>query len=302
MPQLKKSVLVIWNPTAGSGRKLRLFNNVVQFLRNSGAQVDIYETEAAGRATEYLNAYVGGANVVVVAGGDGTVNEVINGLKGKDIEIALIPTGTTNVLARELALPSSAKALGAIILGGNKKSVYLGCLDGRRFSMVVGVGYDAWVVNRVDLKIKKKFGKLAYILSMIRQLSNLGGQEYDVHIDGEKLSVGSMIVTNGRYYAGKFVLSRRADLSHETVRAIVIVTRSRLKLFLALISMPFGLMEKMPFVRSIPAKQIRVSTKSSHEHLDVLQADGDLAGRLPATIDVEDAPVTMLVASARGTS
>jgi len=286
----------MWNPTAGSGRKSQLFNSVIQFLRNNGAQVVIYETIAAGGATEYLSTYNGPANVVVAAGGDGTVNEVINGLKDRNIDIALIPTGTTNVLANELALPGSAKALGTIILHGIQKSVYLGRLNGRRFSMMVGVGYDAWVVNKVNLSMKKRFGKLAYIISMVRQLSNLGGQVYDVQIDDERLSVGSMIVTNGRYYAGKFVLSRRADLGHETVRAIVIVTQSRLKMFLALIALPFGMMEKMPFVRSIPAKRITVVTKRFDEHLDVLQADGDLAGSLPATIEVEDAPVTMLVA------
>lgn len=290
-----KSILIIENPISGNGRKRALLLRVISLLESAGAAVELYTTQAAGDAVKFLLSYQGNANVVVAAGGDGTINEVINGLLHKNIPLGVIPTGTTNVLAKELGLSKSAKALAEVILNGVEKPVFLGLLNGKRFSMMIGVGYDAWVVNNVNLKIKKSFGKLAYIISMFKELATFGKQVFDVDIDGVKLRASSLIITQGKYYAGSFVLSRRADLSKDDIQALVITTRSRLKFLFTIFALPLGLMELMPSVSSISAKKIKISTREPIMQLDVLQADGDPAGLMPAEISLEDKSVSMLV-------
>jgi len=295
-----KKVLVIKNPTSANGRKLKFIDRVVENLIQQSCKVEVYETKAPGDAIAFLLTYSEPVDVVVAAGGDGTINEVVNGLKGKQIPLAIIPAGTTNVLAKELSLPKKPQLLANIIINGLPKPVYLGSLNGRRFTMMVGIGYDAWVVNNVNLNIKKRFGKLAYVISMLKEVFHYGKQNFLAEIDGRQVSVGSMIITQGRYYAGSFVLSRRADLSHPYLQAVVISTENKWKFLLSTFALPLGLMESMPAVQSISAKEIKIKCKPGDDgdsHLAVLQVDGDPAGKMPAVIKIEEQAISILVAS-----
>jgi len=293
---MRKKILVILNPVSKNGKNRRYVDRVVRHLRMQLCDVCIYETSSAGDAISYLLNLKEKFDVIVAAGGDGTVNEVINGMVHiKTTPLALIPAGTTNVLAKELGLPRRVKAVSDVITNGLAMPVYLGQLNDRRFSMMVGLGYDAWVVNRVNLKVKKHFGKLAYVISMFQQLFTFGKQSFVTEIDGRVISASSMIVTQGKYYAGSFVLSKKADLSVPSMQAVVIETQSWWKFFLTVLALPFGLMENLPFVQSISAKEIKIKSLVSKPDLDVLQIDGDPAGTLPAFLKIEEEPISILV-------
>src|SRR5690554_1847095 len=145
-------VLILSNPTSGNANQA-LVEQVQEELKAGGAEVELYLTLAANDATAYLENYSGPLDVVAVAGGDGTINEAINGLKNKDsssFRLALIPTGTTNVLAGELKIKRNAKRIAQIILQGKEKPIYPGRINNRRFMLMAGVGYDAWVVDRSE--------------------------------------------------------------------------------------------------------------------------------------------------------
>jgi len=293
-----KKILIIKNPTSSNGRKSKLIDQVVENLKQKECKVELYETKAPGDAIAYLLTYADSVDVVVAAGGDGTINEVVNGLKNKKIPLALIPTGTTNVLSKELGLPKKPHLLAEVIVNGLPKPVYLGRLNDRRFTMMVGVGYDAWVVNNVNLNIKKRFGKLAYVISMLKEVFRYGKQSFQAEIDGRQVTVGSMIVTLGKYYAGNFVLSRHADLSVPYLQAIIISTDSKWKFLLSTFALPFGLMESMPGVQSVQAKEIKIKCKTGDDcdsPLTVLQVDGDPAGKMPAVIKIEEESISILV-------
>src|SRR5690554_7460559 len=136
-------VLIISNPTSGKANQ-EFVTQVQQELVTAGAEVELYSTQAANDATAYLANYRGNLDVVAVAGGDGTINEAINGLKEKDsrtFRIALIPTGTTNVLAGELKIKRNAKRISQIILQGKEKPIYPGRINDRRFLIMAGLGY-----------------------------------------------------------------------------------------------------------------------------------------------------------------
>ncbi len=290
-------VLIVFNPVSGSGNR-RIVEAVQQALSNRGCDVSLYPTQSAGDATRYLAAYEGQLDVVAVAGGDGTVNEVVNGLRQRDNQsyrLALIPTGTTNVLAAELGIGKAPQRIADIIVNGREKPIYLGDINGRRFVLMAGVGYDAWVVDNVDLALKKKVGKLAYVLSMLKQLRHFGKKTYQLNVDGESYQANSVVITNGRYYGGSFVISRQADLSKPTTQVLMISGNSPLKFIGILLGLPLGIMEKMPGMKSIAGRHIQIEQLNATEQREPVQADGDSLAELPLNLRMENSPVRLLV-------
>ena len=293
-------VLIVFNPVSGSGNR-RIVEAVQQALSNRGCDVSLYPTQSAGDATRYLSAYTGPLDVIAVAGGDGTVNEVVNGLRQRDNQsyrLALIPTGTTNVLAAELGIGKAPDKIADIIINGREKPIYLGDINGRRFVLMAGVGYDAWVVDNVDLALKKKVGKLAYVLSMLKQLRHFGKKTYQLTVDGEHYQANSVVITNGRYYAGSFVLSRQADLSKATTQVLMISGRNPLKFLGILLGLPLGIMEKMPGMKSVAARHVQIELLNAGTEREPVQADGDSLAELPLHLQMEDSPVRLLIPQA----
>lgn len=287
-------VLIILNPTSGSAKPQTIYQ-MRQALLAAGAEVTLYTTTAAGDATRYLQNYSAPLDVVAVAGGDGTLNEVVNGLAGHpndSFRLALIPMGTTNVLAYELGI--KRKNAIATLLNGKEKLIYPSHLNGNRFLLMAGIGYDAWVVDRVNPNLKRRMGKLAYVVSMLKQLPNFGRKLYRLRIDGTSYSAYSAIITNGRFYGGSFLLSRQANLSTNTMQVLMLNGKHMGSLLLSLLGLPFGLMEKMPGVVSVPGQQIEVKMLNSVTQ-EPVQADGDIRGQLPATITMETSPLRVLV-------
>src|SRR5690554_5697463 len=289
-------VLIISNPTSGKANQ-EFVTQVQQELVTAGAEVELYLTQAANDATAHLANYRGDLDVVAVAGGDGSINETINGLKEKDsrtFRLALIPTGTTNVLAGELKIKRNAKHISQIILQGKEKPIYPGRINDRRFLLMAGVGYDAWVVDNVDLDLKKKVGKLAYVLSMLKQLRHFGKKEYRLLVDGKEYLANSVVITNGRLYGGSFVLSKQADLSAPTTQVLMLNGKNMWSLLYSLLGLPFGLVEKMPGVVSLPAKEVKIELINQTEP-EPVQADGDSLAKLPITVVMETQPLRVLV-------
>lgn len=289
-------VLILFNPTSGTANH-DFIKDVRKHLEAAGATVELYFTQCANDATEYLQHYPDELDIVAPAGGDGTLNEVINGLvnrPGHSYRLAIIPTGTTNVLAGELGIKRNAKALCEMMLNGNEKAIYPGRINGRRFIQMAGVGYDAWVVDNVDLALKKKVGKLAYVLSMLKQLPQFGKKRYRFVVDGKEYLANSAVLSNGRLYGGKFVISKQANLSASTVQVLLLQAKSMWGLLLSLLGLPFGVLEKMPGVVSVPAKEIKVEMLNQRER-EPVQADGDSLAELPLHLVMEDKPLRVLV-------
>ncbi|MDK2779127.1 MAG: YegS/Rv2252/BmrU family lipid kinase [Pseudomonadota bacterium] len=284
-----KKVLVIENPLAGGARR-GLTAEVLCRLSDAGCEVSLYRTRARGDALNGIRQCRFRPDMIAVAGGDGTVNEVVNALTDP-VPLALIPCGTTNVLALELGIRQDAQQIADSILSGQLRPVCPGKVNGLRFVQMAGVGYDAWVVQGVNLQLKQKTGKLAYVLSMLQQLSAYGRRSYRVTVDGQAAQAYSLIMTNGRFYAGTFVLSRRASLAEPQIQVLMMQGRSRLQLLLALLALPFGQMERIPGIRSLAARSVRVESMTAEGPAEPVQADGDVVTQLPLLLEMEERPL-----------
>lgn len=281
--------LVIYNPAAGGGQEQKL-QRFLAALEQRHVETTLYRTRAPNDATDYLRGLQDQGDVVVAVGGDGTTNEVINGLK-EGTTLALLATGTANVLAKELGLPLNPERAAAVVAGGRNLDIWPALVGERRFVMMAGVGYDAWVVDGVNLALKARFGKLAYVVSMLQQIRRYGSKRYRLLVDGRPHDCFSAIITNGRYYGGSFLLSRRADITRPRLQVLMFQSPGVGSLLRFLLALLFGRMEDMAGVQSVEATRVALESPAG----EPVQTDGDPAGVLPLSLAVDAVPVAVRV-------
>ena len=285
----KPHVLVIHNPTAGWRRRWKM-RRVIGHLRQMGARVTLFETEAPGDATAKARE-ADGHDVIAVAGGDGTVNEVVNGLDGEGPPVAFIPLGTANVLAWELSLPLSAPALARMIFDGETRRVYPGLVNGRRFVLMVGVGLDAWVVERVKPGIKRNLGGFAYVVALLSFLRSFRFGPYRVIVDGEEIEATSTIITRTRRYAGPFVIAPEAGLEERSLTVVALTRGGIWNVLRYAAALLLGRLHALSDVRILQATRVSVTGPGG----DPVQGDGDLIMKLPIEVSVDERPIRLIV-------
>jgi len=200
-------IFVIFNPAARGEKSQRLR----QFLESKKSnRVTLAPTQCVGDATR-LAAAAGGHDIVVAAGGDGTINEVINGLGGATLGV--LPLGTVNVFAHELNIPRRLPAAWALIEAGQTRTIDLACADAagkrRYFCQLAGVGFDARAVRTASWELKKKIGPLSYVWAAIR---TLGEHHAPVEVQPQGVAGPAVLVGNGRFYGGRFRMFPKAKL------------------------------------------------------------------------------------------
>jgi len=208
-------LFVIFNPAA-RGEKTR---RVQRFLETkAGPSVTVTPTQRAGEAQSLAaRAVAEGYKVIVAAGGDGTINEVINGIGTSGVALGVLPLGTVNVFAQEVRIPRKLEAAWSVILGGHTRTIDLAGAqaDGsaRYFVQLAGVGFDAHAVRTASWELKKKIGPLSYVWAGIKALSKFH-PPIDVSVNGSgPLGSGvAVLVGNGRFYGGPFALFPKARM------------------------------------------------------------------------------------------
>ncbi|MEO8457908.1 MAG: diacylglycerol kinase family protein [Chloroflexota bacterium] len=197
---------IVYNPTA---RRAPLLTRVREACLRLQPEWDIavQVSEGAGHATVLAReAATGGADVIFACGGDGTVNEVANGLVGTGSTLAVIRGGTSNVFAVEIGVPRSPERALAALVSGTVRRFDLGVAAGRHFLLMAGVGFDAHSIRGVSERVKRSLGVGAYYLSAAVQLARYRSQRVKLSIDGDEQEVDVywLVLGNTRSYAGIF--------------------------------------------------------------------------------------------------
>lgn len=279
---LRRFIHIILNPTAGR-RNRRLLDDVVGRLRAAGADVTIELTEAAGHATDLACAAArsGRADVIVAAGGDGTINEVARGLLGQGVPLGIVPLGTANVLAVEIGLPLNADEISSMLLGGPAELIGTGLVQGEIFLMMVGIGFDGEIVHGIDPKLKRLWGKGAFIWSGLKVWVRGPAHDIRLVVDGRETRAAWAIVTNGRHYAGPYVLAPDAKITQPGLTLFLFHKPSRFAFAIYLAALGIGIVPRLSGVEVLPARHINVL---GPEGLAV-EVDGDDRGFLPQIIE-----------------
>lgn len=284
-----RHILAIFNPAAGRNRRQR-FDEIVNLARNAGCAVTVRETEAPGHAERIVREAAGGGfDLVAAAGGDGTINEVVNGLQGTGLALGIIPLGTANVVADEIGLSKDPRKVARVLAEGPLRPIRVGRANGRRFVMMAGVGFDANVIRHVSLQLKKIIGPLAYVWTAGLQGFRDPFAHCAVTIDGEGRSAVSAVACNGRRYGGPFVAAPRANLADDSFQVVLMKGRGWFSVARYGVSLIFGKVGVWADVEIVSGRDVVISGTTGQ----AVQADGDIIAALPVRIEIDPEPVRL---------
>jgi YegS/Rv2252/BmrU family lipid kinase len=302
-----RRLLVIRNPAAGQRRR-RTLEAVTAVVRQRGHTVDIVDTQARGHATRLAyDADAGRYDVIVAAGGDGTISEVVNGLMARptdDLVFGIIPLGTANVLAREIGLGARAEAIATVLTAGIPTAIGVGEISDAaggkaHFAVMIGVGFDARVVAGVSDRLKRCLGKGAYIWRSLVEMIAYRDRRYRIEVDGAVHEAASVIVSRGRFYGGSFVVAPRADLRRAALSVCLLERGGRWPIVRYGLALLTGRLPATPGYRVIEADRVRINRPAAAADIapEPVQVDGDHVASLPVVAAMAPRRLRLLMPS-----
>lgn len=293
-----RKAILISNPKTGryASRRLPAIEEICRRLKSHDIAVEVIATAGPGDATQIAAAAArNGASEVIVSGGDGTINEALQGLIGSETRLAILPHGTANVLARELCLPLHGMRAAEVIARGKTRRIHIGCaIDDtnrkRYFLLMAGIGLDASVVRRVNPRLKKRFGKAAFWVSGLSHLADWQPVAFELEVDGKTYIATFATIGNAASYGGNLSVTPRARIDQPEFEICVIESHSRLRyLYLLSYALGSGMASGKTGVRFISATRARAAGQAP------VQVDGELIGQLPMTFEIAPESIEVVV-------
>ena len=234
--------------------------------------------------------------MILAAGGDGTLNEVLQGMVNSEIPLGILPAGTANVLATEMGIGKDLKHAADRLAECVPRRIGLGRLDfpgaSRHYVCMAGVGFDAHIVYNLKASLKNSLGKVAYWISGLGQATRLLPQ-FEVEFDGTCHTCSFALISRVRNYGGDFEIARSTTLFDDNFELILFQGRTSLRYLKYVAAMIVGRLSGIRGVTFLRAQKIRLTQPSDPRVY--IQVDGEHAGRLPASIEFVPAALTLLM-------
>jgi diacylglycerol kinase family enzyme len=280
-------------------------DRAVRSLENHGHRITAAPTTGPGTAGGIAREHIArGAGLIIAAGGDGTINEVVEGMVHSTVPLAILPAGTANVLAMEMKLGSRMERVaerleecrpqripvGRLICDGGRPGM-TGPID-RHFMLMAGIGLDAHIVYNVNGAIKARVGKLAYWLAGWSLLGKRLGQ-FTVEVGGKRSECSFALISKVRNYGGDFEIARSVNIMDDEFEMVLLEGRNTLryvKYFAGMVLNNLAGMKGATVVRSD-----RVTVSGPSDARIYVQIDGECAGCLPAEIRIVPDALTLLI-------
>jgi YegS/Rv2252/BmrU family lipid kinase len=287
---------------------------VAEILRKAGVEVEVSPTPAPGAASELAKeAASKGVDIVLVCGGDGTVNEVLNGLAGSQVPLGLLPGGTANILAREVGLPLNPVRAAAEFPQWAPRRIPLGkatwCTEkapingapaqkeqtARYFISVAGIGFDAYVVHKLSLEMKLSWGVVGYIVEALRQAFRYPFQSFSCRTDsGPDRMATFAVLQRARNYGGWLHLTPDARFFDDRFTLCLFKSRNRARYFFYAGMVLARQHSHLGDVEFLETRKIGCAVQVGGEVIR-FELDGELVGTLPATFKIVPDALTLLV-------
>ncbi len=287
-------LVIIANPVAGGGSAFKSIQSFAGQKVGPGWDVEILPTrgprQAGSLARELLE---DPPDLVGICGGDGTVNEVVSSVPAPPFPVAILPAGTANVVARELGIPLNPVRALRMALNRTVRRVDVGELGdaAQRFLFVAGIGFDAYVAAAVRPELKKRLGMAAYAVAIVECLRNYRFPEFRVVAGDREYKATSCLACNARSYGGGLLFCPDADMSDGLLDILVLEGRQRLGLARFLLKAWLGKPESGPGIHRFRSRTLRIEGNAGV----FVQADGELAGRLPLDIGIRDKSFPLVI-------
>ncbi|MBN1877152.1 MAG: diacylglycerol kinase family lipid kinase [Anaerolineae bacterium] len=296
-------VLLIYNPTAGPWDMTRALKRFAQHLNQNHWSLELAQTEQAGDAI-YLSrqAAESGFDMVLVAGGDGTINEAVNGVAGTSTILGIVPVGTGNILAHQLrmpllslAMPLYVSELEHVLNNSRVQCVDTGLINDRHFICWAGLGMDAEIAVQMEPRPRyaKRLGTLPYIIAGFTVASYFKGVRSRIHIEGRTFNTRALMVlaSNIQLYAAFFNVARYARMDDGLLDIFIFKGLGFSYAFRHLLRIFSGRHLSDPKVVQAMARQVHVKTSPTV----AVHLDGDPFGDTPASIEIQPGSLRLLV-------
>ncbi len=286
---------IIFNPTAGAGRSVRIMQAVEQRLKEKNVSYTVFETQYRQHAVSLAQDAVGkGYDGILSVGGDGTLLEVASALQGTQESLGVIPAGTGNDFRQAIGVPRDPLEALDVVLSGTRKSVDIGLLGEDRFFLnVAGTGFDVEVIKNTE-RVRRMFtGGFAYFLGIFFSVFNYKSVTLDVTIDGRTIrrSVLLIAIANGKCYGGGLNVAPHADVSDGLFNIVLINSIPNWRILVELPKMKKGQIDKIPGCEQFSCRELFISSDQPQR----FNLDGEVYGETPVQLSVQPRSINVFV-------
>ena len=288
-------IRVIINPISGRKCMLPVVEALKQTLEKRNCSVEIMPTTGPGDATRFASKLPDSTHAVVVAGGDGTVREVVQGLIGRSVPLVVLPSGTENVLAKHFRFRDEIDSVVSTVTNGKIVNYDVGVCGNKNFILMVSAGFDAEVVRRLSFVRKGHISYWSYVIPILRSLFGYTFPEIRVEIDGKQVFEGPGMVWTGiipRYAVGMKILSN-ARTDDGLLDVFIMPCKSRFRLIGQSLRIFLGRHLNTKGAQYHQCREVRFTAIG--EQNVPMQIDGDYAGSLPTVCGITTPGVKFLV-------
>jgi diacylglycerol kinase (ATP) len=289
----RRSLILLVNPAAGSARAKRIAALAAREFEAAGVSLSVRKSAGPGHLVELAAAAAGEEADIAVCGGDGSLNEVINGLGTRDRPLGIIPGGRGDDVARNLGIPLETAAACRSILAGARRSVDLVRAGSRLYTGIGGAGVDSEVTRRANESRLPLRGHAVYTWAVLRTLSSFRPYHFTIEADGWNYEGDVMFagVANNRSYGGGMILSPPSRPDDGVIEVCIIEKRSRLSLLASFPRLFRGTHLNLPGVKLFRCRRLHIASDRPAD----FYADGEPMGKLPIDIEVIPGALDILV-------
>jgi len=282
------------------GKGLKRLSDAAEILRAAGHETWLVPTQGPGTAGAIARRSIAdGAQLILAAGGDGTINEVAEGVTFSDVPLGILPAGTANVLANEMGLGSSIERAAASLQDCVPTRISVGrlqCVNGsehtRLFLLMAGIGLDAKIVYNLSLPLKARLGKLAYWIGGFSMVGrNL--DEFEVIVEGRRVNCAFALISKVRNYGGDLEIAQSTSLLDDRFEVVLFEGSNSFRFLTYLARVAVRKLADVPGISVIRAAGVCMPCATGPRVY--IQVDGEYAGHLPASVEIVPDALTLLI-------
>ncbi len=289
---MNKRAILLYNPKAGHGAIKSYLDDITKKVQELGYKLTLYRSTAPGAIKEYIKEHITEKNtqLILISGGDGTINECITGMleKGIDIPLLILPLGTANDFANSAGIPIELNACLDLLEDGELSYIDVGKANEKYFINVCNMGLFSGVSHTVDLEMKKKFGRLAYYAKGIEELQNYQAMDMTITTKEEVLSGKFILVLvfNGKGAGGLLKLAEEAEIRDGVFNIVCIRDMNLFDVPGLFIKVLQGEHLKDPKVEYITTNKVTIQCHNGEQKQFVTDVDGEEGPSFPMEIKV----------------
>ncbi len=278
---MKKALLLV-NQHSRKGKKL--LSQATVELQALDFELIVESTNHASELSDTIRRYQNGVELVIIGGGDGTLNSAIEGLIDTKLPLGILPMGTANDLARTLGIPTDLSAACQVIASGKTRLIDLGWVNGQHFFNVASLGLSVQITKRLTKDIKQRWGIFAYAFTALQTLWSARPFRAEIKVNNQSFNVRTLQIAigNGRYYGGGMTVAEDATIDDKRLDLYSLETNNWWEIIALLPAMRQGNHTDLPNVRALHGQEFEVNTSKRRS----INTDGEITTHTPAKFRV----------------